>query len=143
MRRLIAGGLIACIASDASWALDTQICDPKRLCPFYGVCLSGQPVFPSDLAGNMGDTIGWRSQIYRTEREPAVWSYCYFRTIRLGRPGDKRPIRWLPGGITFFGTGEENGCAAVCELADDLHKPGEEAIAGTIKAGNYPVRLPP
>jgi hypothetical protein len=135
VRTLIAGGLIACIASNAPWALDTQICDPQRLCSLYRVCHSGQPVFPSDLAGSIGDAIGWRSQIYHTEKEPGPWSYCYFRALRLGRPGDRRPIRWQPAGITFFGTGEENGCAAVCELTDVRDKPGEEPIAGTIKAG--------
>jgi hypothetical protein len=128
--------MIACVASNASWGLDTQIWDPKKLCPLFSICLSGQPVFPSDLSGSMGDVIGWRSQVYHTEREqPELWSYCYVRAMRLDRPGDRRPIRWDPGGIAFFGTGEENGCAAVCELADDQHKPGRDPVPGTIKAG--------
>jgi hypothetical protein len=120
----------------------------RGLCPLFGVCLGGQPVFPSDLSGSMGDVIGWRSQVDHTERQqPAPWSYCYVRAIRLDRPGGRRGClqrverflgglkRNTVGGITFFGTGEKNGCAAVCELADDQHKPGTDPVPGTIKAG--------
>lgn len=136
MRRWIVGGMIVCAASNASWALDTKICDPNTLCPFFSACFGGQPVFSSDLSGSTGDVIGWRSQVYHDGAQLALWPYCSVRAIRLNHPGDRRPIRWEPGGITFFGTGEEDGCAAICELADNQHKPGEMPVPGTIKAGS-------
>lgn len=103
MHWLIIAGLTACVSSSGALALDTKICNPQRLCPFYPVCVHGKAVFPSDLHDSMAEVIGWRSQVFQAEKEPAVWSYCYFRAIRVVRPGDNRPIRWRPAGIEFFG----------------------------------------